>query len=208
MLVYHYLCQEFALKNIRERRLKISRLTDLNDPFEFLGVDLTDPGFRELVARTKEELSRANGLLCFSRSWNSPLLWGHYADKHKGICLGFEIPNRLLRRVKYASTRLRKPKVPDEAFVKRLLFIKFEHWSYEEEYRLYVSLNKPEGEHHYAGFSEEMALREVIVGDQATATRADVLEAVGDLQDQVEVLKVRPSFKHFRVVRNQREESW
>jgi len=32
------------------------------------------------------------GLLSFSESWKSPVLWSDYAAGHKGICLGFERP--------------------------------------------------------------------------------------------------------------------
>lgn len=31
------------------------------------------------------------GLLCFSEVWDSILLWSHYAEKHAGIVLGFDV---------------------------------------------------------------------------------------------------------------------
>ena len=42
MHVYHFLCAKFGLEALRKRRLRVSRIMDLNDPFEFLGVDLSE----------------------------------------------------------------------------------------------------------------------------------------------------------------------
>jgi len=77
---------------------------ELNDPFEFLGVDLSDPDFRRQIKATKKTLSESRGLLCFSKNWHNPVLWGHYADKHRGICLGFDMPEDLPTKVDYVTT--------------------------------------------------------------------------------------------------------
>lgn len=31
-------------------------------------------------------------MLCFSTSMTSASMWGHYADRHKGVCLIFDFP--------------------------------------------------------------------------------------------------------------------
>lgn len=75
MRVFHFLNHEFGLKDIRERRLKVSRITDLNDPFEFLGVELSNRSYRRGLQKVKAKLSEGNGLLCFTRDWHNPVLW-------------------------------------------------------------------------------------------------------------------------------------
>lgn len=30
------------------------------------------------------------GITCFSEKWNSMLMWSHYANDHKGYCIGFD----------------------------------------------------------------------------------------------------------------------
>ncbi len=25
-------------------------------------------------------------------AWSNPVIWAHYGDKHRGLCLGFEVP--------------------------------------------------------------------------------------------------------------------
>jgi hypothetical protein len=37
MRLYHFIRERFGLEAIRDSRLKISRINELNDPFEFLG---------------------------------------------------------------------------------------------------------------------------------------------------------------------------
>lgn len=107
MLLYNLSPTPYALSNIALRRLKISRLSDLNDPFELLAADLLNPLHRKAFADWKHELSQSTGLICFSKSWRSPLLWGHYADRHSGIALGFEVPDSLAVDVFYSATRVK-----------------------------------------------------------------------------------------------------
>ncbi len=42
MIVYHFTSSEFALRALRDHRLKIARINELNDPFEFCVKDLSD----------------------------------------------------------------------------------------------------------------------------------------------------------------------
>ncbi|NDP48093.1 MAG: DUF2971 domain-containing protein [Sulfuriferula multivorans] len=93
MRLYHLTTAEYAISNIGLRRLKIARFGDLNDPFELLAAELEDKDFRKAVKSWKNEFHNTKGLLCFSESWHNPVLWSHYADKHRGVCLGFDIPD-------------------------------------------------------------------------------------------------------------------
>ena len=56
-----------------------------------MDVRLTDP---EKIQQEYEALTFAAhdqwyGVLCFSSYWNNILMWSHYANYHKGICIGF-----------------------------------------------------------------------------------------------------------------------
>ncbi|MCI0427560.1 MAG: DUF2971 domain-containing protein [Nitrospiraceae bacterium] len=208
MLVYHFVNAHYGLDDLRNRRLKIARIMELNDPFEFLGVDLSDREFRRALRETKAELSTTKGILCFSKTWSNPVLWGHYADKHRGVCLGFEVPSSVLGKVEYVDSRLPRPDVLDEAFMKKLLFTKFSHWQYEQEYRVYVTLEEDIDGLYYSEFSGQLTLKRVIVGDQSSITRAEVSGALVDLGTQVEVFKARAGFRSFDVVRNKDETMW
>ena len=96
MRVFHFIGAEYGLEDLRMRRLKVATLHELNDPFELFGVSLADESVRRAFAAMKDQLASNRGLLCFSRDWHNPVQWSHYAAKHTGMCLGFDIPNEHL----------------------------------------------------------------------------------------------------------------
>jgi hypothetical protein len=208
MRLFYFVNEEYGLKDIRERRLKISRIAQLNDPFEFLGADLSNRNHRLSLNRTKSRLSEKHGLLCFTKNWHNPVQWSHYADHHRGICLGFDIPDNLPRQVSYVNSRFNWPSVIDESFMVQLLFTKFSHWSYEDEYRLYTTLEDCDSGLYYYDFGSTLTLKQVIVGAESGITRAQLAEALGSLSNSVETFKARASFKSFRVVRNKNASLW
>ena len=182
---------------------------ELNDPFEFLGIKLSDCRFRQALVETKREFSETTGLLCFSKTWRNPALWGHYADGHRGLCLGFDVPKALgMEKINYVKLRLPIPAVIDEAFIKRLLRTKFLYWQYEQEYRAFVNLEEEIDGSYFKDFSPEIRLRAVIVGVQSKVTRGDVAGALDGVETKVTVFKARASFESFEIVRNKNRAMW
>jgi len=57
MRLYHFLNAEYGLLDIRHRRLKIARINELNDPFEFLGVATKSRRLRQRYHRLKDALN-------------------------------------------------------------------------------------------------------------------------------------------------------
>lgn len=215
MRLYHFLNKEFGLKDLRERRLKISEISSLNDPFEFISPAGSNRREREMLREWRTEMANDYGLLCFSANWHNPVQWTHYADRHRGLCLEFEVDRSVVRQVNYVQSR---PVFPDlqrrlnrEAglrFVDVLLQTKFAHWSYEDEYRLFTTKTQCDGGLYYAAFSEQIKLTGVLVGAFSTLTRAELNGALGDLAGEVETAKVRLAFKDFRIVRQKKESLW
>lgn len=208
MLVYHFVNARYGLDDLMNTRLKIARIMELNDPFEFLGVELSDRHFRRSLQAMKKELSTNRGILSFSKTWKNPVLWSHYADKHRGVCLGFEVPSSNLSKVKYVDYRFPRPKMPDEVFMEKLLTTKFKHWQYEREYRAFVALEENVDGLYYADFSKQLTLKRVIIGDRSRITRAQVSSALGDLEAQVKVFKARIAYKTFEVAENLNKALW
>ncbi len=213
MLVYRFLNHEYGLMAIKDQELRISRIMDLNDPFEFLSAELVDPVKRTGLRNFKKNFSEDYGLICFSENWSNPLLWGHYADKHKGVCLGFEIPPDHLNKINYVNERftfsLENHLKNGEELIQKILFNKFNHWSYEEEYRLHTDLKEEDGDGNYfQQFSENLILKKVIVGCESKITREELVKTLGGLVSQVELFRVRPSFLKFEVERNKNESLW
>ena len=89
--LYHFMHAEHALQAIERHRLKIAEIENINDPYELLPVSYTldqEP----IVQQTRSTIGEDYGVLCYSRTWKEPLLWGHYTESGCGICLGFEFP--------------------------------------------------------------------------------------------------------------------
>ena len=211
MRVYHFLNEEYGLKNLSKKRLKIATLMELNDPFEFLGVKLSDPTHRSAMKKTKSDLSKTFGMVCFSEDYHSPVQWAHYSDNHKGICIGFDITDDKLSQIKYVDERGSLPEnieEIDQSFMKKLMHQKFSHWSYEKEWRIFVSLDEQEDGIYYVNFSNEIQVKEVIVGCVSQISRKKVSEALGELDGKVKVFKARPAFKDFKIVENQNSSLW
>jgi hypothetical protein len=220
MRVYHFTRAVYGLEAIRRRRLKIARISELNDPFEFLQVASRDPKTRARYQYVKRALSEYMGLLCFSENWSNPVQWSHYADSHCGICLGFDVASSAeMQKIRYVKNRiqpnLRAMKAMSDAAVAHmldLLTLKFEHWQYEQEHRLFVRLNEKDTENglYFFDFSGDCAvkLREVIVGAKSAISPQEVIDALGDLAPEVVAWKARLAFRSFEVVRQRNQDLW
>jgi hypothetical protein len=110
--------------------------------------------------------------------------------------------------VAYVNSRFSWPEIVDEQFLQQLLFTKFSHWSYEDEYRVYVQLDTQENGFYFAEFSDSLALYEVIVGCESQVSRAQVREALGGHAQGITAFKARAAFRSFRIVRNKNESLW
>jgi Protein of unknown function (DUF2971) len=132
-----------------------SRYDCLNDPFEGSYVNRTDePVFDQLIESLR--------VLCFSHTNENLLLWAHYADNHRGICLEYGFTDDVHRGqcfpVNYSGIQPvlerveRYPaSVPAAGSLSihkdreaNVFLTKSQDWSYEQEYRL-LSLTEDPG---------------------------------------------------------------
>jgi hypothetical protein len=216
MRVYKFLNAKYGLEALDKRRLKIARINELNDPFELLGINLSNRKLRSAFMEMKNALNENRGLLCFSKRWSNPVLWSHYSDCHRGLCLGFDVPDHLLMHVTYTRTRATSDKLfsNDKSVIDRemtrVLSTKFTHWRYENEVRWFVGLKDKDLDsgHYFYAFSDDMKIQQVLVGAEASVSRHDVEKALGDENAHVERIKTRAAFQAFNVVRNRNKSLW
>lgn len=209
MRVYHFGAANWQLENIRERRLKVVEIDKVNDPFEFFGVASDEKEIRRRYTKLKRDLAKTTGLLCFSASWRNPVHWGIYADSHKGICLGFDVPNRHLHKVNYVDDRIPADAKALEVYgpaarehTRALITTKYRHWEYEQEHRQFIPLeNRGDKDLFWCPFSDDLRLREVILGAAGSETSERVRSALGDLDTSVAITTARPSFGTFSMVK-------
>ncbi len=202
MRVYHFLPTVHALEDIEKKRIRISEIDQLNDPFELWCVSQEDKRIRPGLRKYKKEMGERFGLICFCKHWHNPLLWSHYADKHRGMCLAFDVDDRGLRLVKYVEERLALKMPLTKESADELLFTKYRDWQYEEELRNWFQFDKRENGHYFYPFDGFVQLREVIAGPLCTESKDRIKEALKDYPEGVSVTKARLAFKTFRVVEN------
>jgi hypothetical protein len=212
--LYHYTAAKYALEDIRLKRLKIAQFSDLNDPFELMCVDVSRTTDELAFKLCKARVAERFGLLCFSKSSTNILLWSHYAERHKGICLGFDVTNFKSKfgEVEYTSRKIQfpKPEELNQKFMWTVLRSKYLHWKYEGEWRVFVELDTPEWNEcaqrnlFFAGFSGELALREVILGAEHKDcdTLNDIKIALAAYPEKVEVSQLMPSPTEFELLKN------
>ena len=202
MRVYKFMSCKYGLRALRERRLKISEVRSLNDPFDLLPFDLSDPDLRKAVLASRNEIGRDRGLLCFSQHWHNPVLWAHYAESHKGLCLGFDVPDDVPQPVTYIENPLKLTHL-DYQTANKMLFTKYEHWRYEEELRMWATLEEKSGAPYFYDFGENLRFVEIIFGAGCLVSKRRVLQAIGAHQTDVRLLKARLAFDAFRVVEDE-----
>jgi hypothetical protein len=209
MELFYLTGAQFGVSAIALKRLKISRFSDLNDPFEMLAVNLADQAHRSEFRVLKDEMNKNQGLLCFARTWENPVLWGHYGEKHTGMALGFTVPDHLPVKVDYAKRPL---KIPIDAATKKIAWskpladklvrTKFSDWAYEDERRMFVNLDHTTQESglYFLNFGPDLILTEVILGSRCSIPKERVEDLLRETGQAAVVRQARLAFQSFRVV--------
>jgi hypothetical protein len=174
---------------------------------------------RELARKNLAQVSEQFGVLCLSTVSDSIAMWSHYADKHRGIVIGFDsdhpnFANRNWFTVNYAKDRvsvdiawtLRRAEVSDGVPLKTLK-TKSEVWSYERELRSIFKLSDLEsissdGRKEYFWRIPKDVIREVKLGYRCPKAIEDSVQAaiVGSDLCHVRVERADLDHTHFALV--------
>jgi len=155
---------KMVLSNLAHRKLWVSFPSVFNDPFEFRLQRTNDVRGLEELRKQNPHLGHLNdadlvkraiegyeshirswGVICFTEVPDSILMWSHYADLHRGICLGFcgreeaENPNDIaLYQVVYEEEypELDFSKIWYKDGLAKILWTKHVGWAHEQEWRL------------------------------------------------------------------------
>lgn len=148
MIVYHFISSEFALRALRDRRLKIARINELNDPLQLCAAGFSDGDTQTKLETFKNQANERYGVICFSKSYDDPVLWSHYTDGHRGVALVFEIPDDKAIAINYQPERFRLDVDAamqrgsfTESDLTQLISTKFSSWQYENEVRMSCHLS-------------------------------------------------------------------
>ncbi len=177
---------------------------------EYRASNLEDGGekYKELLLRhsIEEELLRQydKGIVSFAERSTCPLMWSHYGDQHRGICIGYSVPDRVadnIHKVKYRGGRMVQAgklasmldgsetarREVDEAVLLR----KAGSWHYEREWRLIGSLGLARS---------PLEMEEIIFGMRCkNSTKYAVMRALEGREHEVKFFEMRAVPGTFRL---------
>lgn len=147
-------------------------------------------------------------------------MWAHYADSHKGLALGFDVPIYYLQKINYIKERInvskavfldpkRNPKAL-EKLVTDLTSTKHHEWIYEKEARLVVPLEKcvKEKNLYFKPFNKLAILKEVILGANYKSMNFSKLQLGMRGHENVEFVSARAEFTSFKMTEETNEGLW
>jgi len=167
---YRGFCKS-SLELLINRELWFAKPDSLNDPFEcqMLFPEVLDSIWRHHPIDRKEQTKIENllkeqlktvGICSFSSVRQNQLMWAHYADEHKGFCIGFDEVSLKETSDKFHSQVVEyQDDLPYKGVIERIKFfeatpdansahsisgdilssvtgIKYTNWEYEREVRL------------------------------------------------------------------------
>jgi len=141
---------------------------DLNDIMEGLYIDL---GLKPEVSREIKS-SKENYKICsFSKINNDSLLWAHYADGCKGVCIGCKITdlNVSIGNVEYKGLAVIENCFQTNITAIEILLHKEETWKYEKEVRVLTN----NGEKYV-----KVKIKEIIFGKRITPERKKLIKDI------------------------------
>jgi len=206
MRLFHYLSATHALSSLRDQRLKIARISELNDPFEMLCADMRDTKARRALREVKDRISAKCGYLCFSRDWTNLLMWSHYADKHRGAVLEVEIAEDSAMPVDYQKSRVQwdaRKIMASGGFTGKhvdvLATTKSMHWEYEKEVRVAAALEEDTRDDAGRYFCS-VDIKGIVLGEFSDLSLEQIRNTLRP-GHRITVTRARLAFKTFSIVR-------
>lgn len=127
--------------------------------------------FRHSINESMRKFINKVGVCSFTTNFDNLLMWAHYTESHKGLCLGFDVTQApdlftIPLKVQYAPTYPVYNHLTDSMqMANKVLAAKSDHWTYEEEVRV---MKVPMPHNQKASFNP-LALREVLFGCNMSA---------------------------------------
>lgn len=155
------------------------------------------------------------GILSLTTDPLNSLMWAHYADNHKGLCIGFNVEHEFFKysprqpsfnnytdlfsllRVRYRSERPNYKGLDKCEYILNAFGTKFIQWSYENEYRFLRVLS--EGEKVLIQEPPKDLIKEVYIGMNSGIN----LNYHGGVSEEVEIYKVNYKHDGYRLIGEQ-----
>lgn len=171
-----------AIKEIKNE--KIYKYIELNIFGNFSKKN--DNVFIDNIKNKANEIRNSALIGCFSKTNNNILMWSHYADSHKGVCIEFEEERKnIFKDVSYSETREyfdiyfvvskllafdflnKKYDLNDNALFDKIMkpfYVKSKDWEYEQEIRCVLSNNECSKNIDDKKYGIDMKIKKIYLG--------------------------------------------
>ena len=162
-------CSTFVYQSLINEELNVSSPSTFNDPYDCPLIELLNNNRSKIHKLIRKACLESIKIACFVRNtkledvegkeelkregdkdeYLNSLMWAHYADSHKGICIKYRLPNdisvlnggnpytlSLLGDVEYNDKKLGEYPSKSKIAYEDAFFLKVEDWKYENELRL------------------------------------------------------------------------
>jgi len=222
-------CNKFTIKDLIERTISLGKPKCMNDPFDSLllwwgdkeNLEKTFDDNQHIHAMMKSyQYYRIRSFCANTDTMNADdsiprniLMWSHYADSHKGICIRYKLKNDFICMEDkddipddHFHTILKKIDYGDECSVNDIINLeeksidanlaftrKYRTWNYENEVRLISYNTKNEDDYISIPNDNSANIEAIYFGCKCTdEDKALVIKCIGDTN--VQFYKMQPDF--------------
>ena len=180
MLVYKYQkIDEWFYKNLTNMEIFCNLPENFNDPFDcsidimnkstgsilkkrnrdFIGLTKDAIIIDKVIKKAMNEIKKKSYVSCFTTTNNDELMWAHYSNSHKGVCIEYELNEKEIEKVSYSeeypvfserwingvlNINIGNREIFNEEFhlnyfqefKEKFYLVKSKAWEYEEEWRI------------------------------------------------------------------------
>ena len=141
---------KYTKKCIESQKVFFNDWERLNDPMEGFYTYIPEEENKNIEQILRDEKFKYK-IFCCSKEYNEILMWSHYADSHRGICLEIEVNEELCkqnnifhRNVLYKKDLVKiSPNRNTKDQAKHILKHKISKWRYEKEVRFFIKNDTP-----------------------------------------------------------------
>lgn len=176
---------KYTIEGLVNKGVYKNSINNFNDPF--------DPYLKRYDTFLKDEFKKIK-ITCFSEEYDNLLLWAHYGDNHKGVCLGYIIDdineNTCFEEIIYKEIKIKEKNIlkkfedilkeskeleleEEELSLGEIYLRKHKKWEYESESRL-IHLDIESEEKYYTN----LKLREIIFGLEANQDDINLIKNI------------------------------
>lgn len=227
-------CSEHLYQSLINEQLNISSPTTFNDPFDSPLLELLESNSSDINRLLYQAYKECLKVACFTDNIKQPyqlnsnlpeirnekkranckeeflnsLMWAHYADSHKGICIKYRFDNFVTKvgctdknvvayfyDIEYYDGDVEKIKKDDRTIsFKKAFFYKGKQWEYENELRfLYYDVN---GKGDYATIDVPDSIEAIYFGLKCSEKDEKAIRKI--MKDKnVQFYKMQMDEKHF-----------